>query len=205
MSARVAHAADQDVHALNGTEGYAAERRSTAEKREVTGSTPVPATTKALVTAFCGTGASPRHDRRATPVPHRATFFAVSAGVGECRAVPCRRSRDAAVTRMRELCAPSRCRIARRCEVASRAARGRRVGVEHELLQQRVVGHDQRDDAEREHPERVTFVSALARTMLGALCPLVRSTRWKGLEANVRIRRAIKGMAADAARDREIP
>jgi hypothetical protein len=102
-----------------------------------------------------------------------------------------RRSRDAAVTRMRELYAPSRCRIARRCEVASRAARGRRVGVEHELLQPRVVGHDQRDDAEREHPERVTFVSALARTMLGALCPLVRSTRWKGLEANVRIRSPI--------------
>ena len=45
----VAQAADQDVHALNGTEGYPAERGGTAEKREVTGSTPVPATTKVHV------------------------------------------------------------------------------------------------------------------------------------------------------------
>jgi hypothetical protein len=57
------------------------------EKRGVTGSTPVPATTKALVTALRWARASSRSGRRATPVPHRATFFAVSARVGTFAAV----------------------------------------------------------------------------------------------------------------------
>ena len=48
------------------------------EKRGVTGSTPVPATTKALVTALRWARASSCGRRRATHVPHRATFFAVS-------------------------------------------------------------------------------------------------------------------------------
>ena len=55
------------------------------EKREVTGSTPVPATTKALVTALRWARASSCGRRRATHVPHRATFFR---RVAPCRLVP---------------------------------------------------------------------------------------------------------------------
>ena len=52
------------------------------EKRGVTGSTPVPATTKALVTALHWARALSRGESRATHVPHRATFFGC---VGSCR------------------------------------------------------------------------------------------------------------------------
>ena len=55
------------------------------EKREVTGSTPVPATTKALVTALRWARASSCGRRRATHVPHRATFFR---RIAPCRLVP---------------------------------------------------------------------------------------------------------------------